>query len=92
MVFILKFILVFCLTFASDICWTKYIMYVGKKDAIKAASWSAGIIVCGIVSVISYIDDHWLTIAVLLGSFFGTYYAVYKSKKNDPEDSSGVKG
>lgn len=83
MAFALKFLLVFVLTGLSDFCWTKYIEFVGKKSALLAAAWSAGIILCGVISVISYMENHWLIIAVLMGSFAGTYIAVDRTKRKD---------
>ena len=81
MPFIIQFILVMISVCLADVCWTKYFVYVAKKEALKSAIWSALIVVCGIVSFISYMDDRRLTIAAVIGAFIGTYLTVKYSKE-----------
>lgn len=80
MSFILKFIIVLIAVGLADMCWAKYMMYVADKKAFKAALWGTMIMVFGMVSIISYMEDKRLIPAALIGGFFGTYFTVKKQK------------
>ena len=71
---------VFCATFIADVCWTKYFIEVGKHREIHAANWSAAIIAMGVFTVISYNANHWLAIASISGSWFGTWWTVRRER------------
>lgn len=79
--FLLQFTSVFVAMVAADACWAKYMRYVAEGHATKAATWSAAIILVGAVAVVSYVNDHRLLIAAVLGAWVGTYLAVRRSPK-----------
>lgn len=67
----------------ADIAWTYYFMKVEERKSIGAALWSSLIIVFGMFTTISYVDDRTLSIAAILGAFIGTFIAVEIKKKNE---------
>lgn len=83
LLFCLKFILVFVLTTCADIAWTMYMAEVQKMRALRAGLWSTAIVAMGAITFISYMENRWLLIAALLGSFFGTYITVLKMRKSN---------
>lgn len=78
----LQFFLVFLSLIAVDICWTFYIANVNAKHAVKAALWSASIMLCGAFATISYVHDKRLLTAAILGALVGTFAAVKISGKD----------
>lgn len=88
MTFILKFILVMISVGLADMCWTKYLIHVAAKNAMKSAVWASLIMVCGMFSLISYMEDKRLIPAAFIGGFIGTYFTVKKSKQKEVEDGS----
>lgn len=62
----------FSAMFALDFVWTFYTKYVVQKKALLAAAYAGGLVLCNAVVTISYIDDHWLLIPVILGALAGT--------------------
>lgn len=85
LVLIGQFAAVFCATTLGDICWTKYFIEVGKKRELAAANWSAAIIAMGAFTVISYNVNHWLALAAMAGSWFGTYITVRHERMKAPK-------
>lgn len=83
MIFILKFIVVMVCVGLGDMCWAKYMMYAADKKAFKAAFWGTLIMVFGMVSIISYLEDKRFIPAALIGGFIGTYYTVKHQKNVD---------
>jgi len=79
--FYAKFLFVMILVALADICWTMYFIETGKRNALKAATWSSLIMLCGSYSAISYVEDHHYILAVMIGSFAGTYF-ILKWKKD----------
>lgn len=75
-----QFLAVFIATFIADVCWTKYFLEVGKHRELPAANWSAAIIAIGAFTVISYTINHWLTLAAIFGSWFGTWWTVRRER------------
>ena len=73
------FVLVFISLVVVDFCWARYISYASAKNAIKAACWASGILIAGSFATVSYVDDHRLIVAAVLGSFVWTYIAVKRS-------------
>ncbi len=80
MTFWLQFVLVAAAMAAADWCWTKYMMHASAHRAALAAHWSAAIIGVSAFTVSSYVDDHRLIAAALVGAWIGTYYAVRHTK------------
>jgi len=82
-VFLLKFLTVAVAMAVADWCWTKYMMHASAHRAALAAHWSAAIIGVSAFTVTSYVSDHRLIIAALIGAWAGTYYAVKHTAKGE---------
>ena len=63
-----------------DWFWAYYTLYVVERRASLAGLYAAGIALCGALTVILYIDNHWMIVPTALGSYVGTWFAV-KSKR-----------
>lgn len=74
--FIIQFFSVMVAIAAADVCWTLYFIHTSNKNAVKAAFWSSMIMVCSAFAVASYVEDHRLMPAAIIGAFLGTYYTV----------------
>jgi hypothetical protein len=73
---ILNFILILLAAICVDVLWTYYIRRVAQGKAVQAAIY-AGLVYGNTVFItIMYTDNHWLGIAVIIGSIIGTYLAV----------------
>jgi hypothetical protein len=86
-----KFIMVFLATLAADFCWTKYNIHSAAKHPHRAALWSGLIVAFGAVSFLSYVDDHRLTVAAILGAYVGTWLAVWREVRKDKLPDEVVK-
>ena len=82
--FLLSWLGVFAAMTAGDYCWAKYTQSVSEKKRLVAALWSAAIVSCGSVVVVSYTENHWLLTAAVAGAFCGTYLAL--GEKNEETD------
>jgi peptidoglycan/LPS O-acetylase OafA/YrhL len=85
---VLTWFFVFGAMTLGDFCWAKYTQSVAKKTRLVAAGWSAAIVLCGSLVVMSYTENHFLLTAAIAGAFCGTYLALGE-KKDESEDSSG---
>lgn len=65
-------------TLASAWCWVIYNRAINQRQATRAAFADCALIALGMVSVVSYVEDHRLAVPVLLAAFVGTYFAVRK--------------
>lgn len=84
--YILKFMTVMLSMALADVCWTLYFMKVAEKKAVQAAFWGSIIILFGAISTTSYVDDHSLVIAAVVGAFLGTYATIkFKANKESNE-------
>ncbi len=84
--YILKFLSVMVAMMLADVCWTLYFMKIAEKKAAQAAVWGSVIILFGAISTTSYVDDHSLIIAAVIGAFIGTYATIkYKNNKEANE-------
>lgn len=70
---------------AADICWTFYLFAVQERKSFLASICAMFIYLFGAFVVTSYIDNKYLIISALLGSFIGTYgtieYKKWREKK-----------
>lgn len=73
---------IFCMTAIADSIWAKYIETAAAGRALPAAVWSMLIFTFGSIVTIGYVNDHWMLIPVLLGSFAGTYLTIRFRKKS----------
>jgi hypothetical protein len=80
--FIITAILVFLAVILSDIIWVFYIRRVNQGRALSAAVFGTIVWLFGAFIVVNYIEDKRQIIFAVLGSFIGTYLAVfYDSRK-----------
>ena len=77
----LEAIAIFSMMFGVDVFWTNYIQAVADKKALKAASYSAAIILLGGFTVLAYTERPIMLIVAALGAFFGTLVTVRKEAK-----------
>ena len=59
-----------------DLIWVKYTHAMVQHRALAAGVWAMGITVCVAVVTINYVDNVWMVIPTVAGSFAGTYLAV----------------
>lgn len=72
----MNYLLMFLVMLALDFCWARYTRYAAHKKSWQAACYSVGIMLFGAVTVIGYMEDRWMLIPLILGSFLGTFLAV----------------
>ncbi len=71
--------------FAVDVSWTRYTQAVNAKAPHRAAWWSVAIFLTGAANVVAYTTDRWLLIPACIGAFAGTFYAVRREVKEQPD-------
>jgi len=74
--FIYKSVMVFFAMALADLFWTLYYFGVEKRQAFIASFWSVMILMCGMITTFSYIQDRRLMVPAIFGAFLGTYGAV----------------
>ncbi len=79
----ITFILVVVSAAINDACWTFYFIKVAEKRIIPACFWSALIILVGLYSMSSCIENKDFIIAAILGAIIGTAASVWYSKKSN---------
>ena len=65
--------------FLVDLIYTKYLISVGNKEAVKAGLYSVGIYALNFMVISSWIDDKEYMVSGLIGGFLGTWWSVRKS-------------
>lgn len=60
----------------ENVVYVKYFQAVEANQPIRASVYSVSIYVISIFGVISYINNYWYVIPVLLGAIIGTYGGV----------------
>lgn len=63
---------VFCATVALDVAYVLYTRRTMEGRAIQAGFWASAIWALGAWIVIAYVNNHWLIVVALVGSFVGT--------------------
>ena len=58
-----------------DVIWVLYTRAMMQHKAFVAGIWAAGITACLAVVTINYVDNPWMVIPTIAGSFCGTYIA-----------------
>lgn len=82
MEYTLKVIAVFIGVFFTDVCWTFYLLKVQERKSLQASIWATLLYFMGAMIVTTYVEDRWLIIPAVFGSFIGTYVVIeYKRKK-----------
>jgi len=74
---------VFLSTLAADLLWAIYIRRVGEGKSMKAAIYSAFIVLLGAVAVGSYIENSWYLFPAVAGAFVGTWITIEHDKKKE---------
>lgn len=59
-----------------DLIWVKYTHATVQRRAIAAGIWAMGIAFCVAVVTLNYVNNQWMIIPTVAGSFVGTYLAV----------------
>lgn len=81
--FLLRAALVFGTTTVASVFWALYFRHSTKGNGHKAALADCGIICIGAINIISYTENHWLLIPILMGTYLGTYWAIRKKGKTE---------
>lgn len=69
----------------ADISWTYYFMKVEERNSLGAGVWSTLIILFGMFTTVSYVDDRSLAVAAIIGAFTGTFIAVEIKKRKEKQ-------
>lgn len=80
-IYLLKCITVFASVTLADICWANYFIKVSENKAFMSSVWSSGIMICGVYSVDSYVQDYYLAIPAIAGAFVGTFVSVWNKNR-----------
>lgn len=72
----IRFILVYLAVTLTDICWSMYFIETDNRNAMKAAFWSAFIILVSSYAITNYVFEKTYVIAAMLGAFTGTYITI----------------
>ena len=83
MIYALKFGGVMLSMILADISWAYYFMKVEERRSMMAGMWASLIIIFGMFTTMSYVDDKSLSIAAIIGAFIGTYLAIELKKKKE---------
>ena len=79
---IITFLLVVLVMAFANICGTLYFNNVEKEKALKAAFWSAMLIVVNAFSIINYVENNIYIAAAVIGTYLGTFGTIkWMSKK-----------
>jgi hypothetical protein len=68
------------ITFVVDFAWAVYIQSLAENKYTKAAMWSSFITLTGFLTIISYVENHWLVFPAIIGGAVGTYCSQYFKK------------
>ena len=65
-----------------DILYAKYILYVSKLNAFKAANTGVLLYMLVAYGTVQYVTNLWNIIPIVLGSWIGTYFTIrYENKR-----------
>lgn len=78
-----KFIMVVISVTITDICWTYYFIEVDGRRSVAASLWASLIVGLGAFSAYTYVNDHSLIVAAVIGSFIGTYASIEHKKSKE---------
>ena len=71
----MSYVGVFLAVFVADGMWTLYVRAAADGQAIKAATYSTGIVLAGGFTTIALASSSWYLIPACLGAFAGTWVA-----------------
>lgn len=76
-------LIVFVVAIAVDVVWGFYIRRTNEGKAIAAANFAVLLMGLGAINVISYTQNKWMLIPIIVGNWIGTYAVVkWDHKKN----------
>lgn len=76
--FWVKAVVCFSATWVIDVCYAKYLIYTTDGRPSPAATYGTLVYLFGAVNVLSYSQDPWLLVPILIGGWLGTYTTVWK--------------
>ena len=68
--------------FIIDYVYTKYLLYVESREAIKASICSVIIYSFNFLVIIKLIENKEYMVSAMVGAFFGTYIPIKYERKN----------
>lgn len=87
MPFFLRAVLCFTVAAVVDAFWALYLRRANAGQAAKAAWYAALLMAFGMFNTGSWLEDKRLCVAIIAGSFVGTYLMVRHDHKNTPQQS-----
>jgi len=81
LVFVLKWLTIFVITFFYDVACTLYLKKVNEGKAFLGAMYGSIISIISAVVIIEYTNDVMFLIPSVLGGFFGTYFTIKYTRK-----------
>lgn len=88
---LLEILLVFVVTFFSDVLWTLFIRHTAKGNALVSASTGAAIYVFNGLAVIVYVGNPYMLIPAAIGGFIGSYITVIIDKNMNRKISKAAR-
>lgn len=76
-----EYLAAFAISAIVDVLWTNYTVAAADRKPGIAAFWSMMILLCGNLSLLVWLDNHWVVVTSAAGGFLGTYLAVNRHKK-----------
>lgn len=74
--YLFTWLYVFTIALVTDVAYTIYVRRSAQGNPRSAARWSFVIALGNALTVVEYIQDKWLILAVALGYYVGTYLTV----------------
>jgi hypothetical protein len=81
--FSIQALTVFVVSILVDIFWALYIRRSGSGHAAVAAHMAVLLVAFGAINVISYTENRWMLVPIILGSWLGTYGVIKWDHRND---------
>lgn len=75
-------LLCYLLGLSVDWMWAEYIGGVARKEPLRAAVFSALIVLAGAASVRLYVLDFYNALPTAMGALTGTFVSVYRRRKS----------
>ena len=84
---IVKFLSVVLVMAFANVCGTLYFSNVEKERVLKAAFWSAMLILVNAFSIINYVENNIYIAAAVIGTYLGTFGTIkwMQRKEKNPE-------
>jgi hypothetical protein len=66
---------VFLAVLVADALWTLYILAASERKPVRAASYSAAIVLAGGITTLAVVASPWYLLPASAGAFVGTWWA-----------------